>query len=521
MTKLSLLSTLAAVTVVAGVASAQNTLLFTGRFPFAGLDAVNERPGGAINQISKYDFTYCTPGAGAVARNLLPASAMQCYLGDANADDNYLKFDGLASYFTSFQIGGLFVKHSDRGNVTWDKVYFTVRDNVATADLEVFTNNGTAVHTLVPGDWIRLLPNGNVEFFMTAADLAVAAGPPPAGQGSVDGAHALVQTAAGDLYYAPVQGGQWTNGSLGNAVFANDGSIVKIAAADIVYDANGNISSFTPSSARVCIEEVDVGSSPNPRSIRSMVGVAGAHDNSGAPIVGTSGNTVLGKISGLGLDPAGGTYTTTFPDSAGVYTSEPDLVFTSDAGRYGGTIFSTAGGGSIATINGQLCGSLVSGVPATGAWLGVQLDAPNFQPTVMGLTVVDALEYEPMLLDQNDFGALDTATNQPMWELDVNGPPTSVAFLIAVFGPGPAGGFASSIPAAGLPVTLDPGHADVFTSFNTITLGLTVTDPNGYGAFSFNNPNTGAFPNLRFVLQSAGGFAPNPTISTPVIVELR
>ena len=67
----------------------------------------------------------------------------------------------------------------------------------------VFTNGGTAVHTLVPGDWIRLRPNGNVEFFMTASQLAVAAGAPPATGISVPGAHALLQTAAGDLYYVP------------------------------------------------------------------------------------------------------------------------------------------------------------------------------------------------------------------------------------------------------------------------------------------------------------------------------
>ncbi|MCR9248533.1 MAG: hypothetical protein NXI31_26195 [bacterium] len=507
---------------LAELAPAQNALLFTGRFPFVSLDAVNERPNGSINELSRYAFSYCRPGAGAFARSLLPATGMQCYLGDGNGDNNYLKFDEFSSlsYFLNLQIGGIFVQHADRGDVTWDRVYFTVRDNVA-EDIEVLTSGGTQTHTLVPGDWVRLMPNGDVEFFMTPAQLAVAAGAPPAGQGSTHGAHALVQTDTGDLYYSPVQGGHWVNGNQGGPIFANDGAIVKIAAADINYDSNGNISSFNPDSAVLCLEETNAGSSPNPRSIRMMVGSAGAFDNAGNAILGTSGSTVYAKTSGLGLDPNGGTFQTTFPDGSGAYTDEPNLVFTSDAGRYGGTIFSTASNGSIATINGQLCGSNLSGVPATGAWLGVTLDVSNFQPTIMGLTVVDDLDHDPVLLDQPNFGALDLAANQPTWDIDLNGPPAGVAFLIATFGPGGPGGVPASIPASLLPVTLGAGHADIFTSMNTLTLGLAVTDPNGYATFSFNNPNSGGFSNLRFVLQAAAGFNPDIRVSTPTITQLR
>ncbi|MCA8951174.1 MAG: hypothetical protein KDE27_16830 [Planctomycetes bacterium] len=505
--------------------SAQQTLLFTGRFPFVGLDAPNERPGGAINDLSRYSFSYVTPGAGAFARSLLPATAMQCYIGDANNNDDYLKFDELAtqSYFANFQIGGLFVKWADRANVTWDRIYFTVRDNEAGADLEVFTNNGTGSHTLVPGDWVRFLPNGNVEFFMTAADLAIAAGPPNTGGSSIDGCHTLVQTATGDLFYSPVQGGHWVNGNQGGPVFANDGSIIKIAAADISYDPiSGNIASFVPNSARLCIEEVNAGSSSNSRTIRSMIGAAGAFDNQGLPILGTSGNTVLGKISGLGLDPLGGTFTTTFPDAAGNYTTEPDLIFTADSGRYAGTIFSTANNGSIATINGQLCGSNLAGVPATGAWLGVQLDVPNFQPTVMGLTLVDALEYEPLLLDAPNNGVIDLAASQPSFDLDLNGAPTTLAFLVLAFGPNTPGLFPPSVPLSAIPVGFVDSHADVFTATNTVTIGLLLTDPNGYAAYQVANPNVGGYTNIRFVIQAAAALnSGGVQVSTPVITELR
>ena len=55
-------------TALAPLAPAQSqTLLFTGRFPFVSLDAVNERVDGTISQLSEFDFSYVTPGAGAVA----------------------------------------------------------------------------------------------------------------------------------------------------------------------------------------------------------------------------------------------------------------------------------------------------------------------------------------------------------------------------------------------------------------------------------------------------------------------
>lgn len=191
---------------LATAASAQiQTVLFTGRFPFVSADAPNERPGGAITRLEEFDLSYVLPLSGSPARTLLPTTAMQCYLGDGDNDGVYTKFANWKTYFQAIGIGGIFVKAADRASVSADKVFFTVRRNAAATgtaavgalQVEVLTNNGTVPQTLVPGDYVRLLPSGNVEFFLTQAQLAVAVGP-QAGSASI-GAGALLQASNGDL----------------------------------------------------------------------------------------------------------------------------------------------------------------------------------------------------------------------------------------------------------------------------------------------------------------------------------
>ncbi len=503
-------------------AQAPQTILFTGRFPFVSLDSPNERVGGTINQLSEFEFSTVTPGVGAKARSLLPATAMQCYLGDANGDGSYTKFAGFKTYFESLQIGGLFVRHADRGAVTWDKVYFTVRDNVTVAgrDFEVFSNNGATPVTLAAGDWCRLQPNGNSEFFVTVAQLAIAAGAPPASGISIYGAHALLQTAAGDLYYVPVQGGQWVSGNNGGIpVYAQDGAICKIDAAAITYDANGNVASILPNSARLIIDEVAGGPGPAPLTVRQMVLNSGAMNRDGLPVVVAA---VYGKTCGLAFDQAGGTFQSTFADLGNNFTAEPNLVFCSDAGSYAGTLFTTANNGGVATVNSVLCGSLAAGVPATGSWLGVQFDYANFQPSLMGFTLVDGLAHQPLLLDQGGFGVLPNVAAQPTWEIDVNGTPLSIAFLFVGFGPGAPGQFVSSLPLGAFPpVFTADSHANIFVGSGAQTLGLTITDANGYGTWNYGNPNVGGYSGITFVLQAAMISGSSLKISTPVLTQLQ
>lgn len=492
------------------------SILFTGRFPFVSLSSPNERLGGSASRLEEFDFSYVTPGAGAAARSLLPATAMQCYLGDGDNNGNYTKFRGLKTYFEALQIGGLFVKARDKATVDAHKVFFTVRDNV-TANIEVFTNNGTAVSVLRPGDWVRLLPNGNVEFFMTADQLDVAAGPPNTGGTSVRGAHALLQTAGGDLYYVPVQGGHWVNGNGPTPVFANDGAIVKIDAASITYDGNGNIASFAPNSARLILEEVNVGPSANPVSVRTMVVASGAQNRDGTPVVAAG---IYGKTVGIDLDPNGGTFTSAYPDSANNFTQEPNLVFASDAGSYAGTIFSTASNGSVAVINGVTCGSVSPGVPATGSWLGVQFDYANFQPSLMSLVLVPALRYEPLVLDMPDFGAV--TTTQATIDIDVQAQPNQFVFVLGEVGPAAPGGFPLSTPISLFPPVFSAdSYRDLFVGPNSASIGFAVCNFAGFGTVSLINFHGGRFTNATIVLQAAGIGNGNFQTSNPVMLQLK
>ena len=49
------------ITVLASSLAAQNSLVFTGRFPFQSLDTVNERVNGSINRLEEFDFSVVTP----------------------------------------------------------------------------------------------------------------------------------------------------------------------------------------------------------------------------------------------------------------------------------------------------------------------------------------------------------------------------------------------------------------------------------------------------------------------------
>jgi hypothetical protein len=503
----------------APIAAQSQFALFTGRFPFNGADAANERAGGAINRFEEFDINYVLPLAGSPARPLLPATTLQTYLGDGNADGNFLKFRNWKTYFQAINLGGIFVKASDRAAVTWDKVFFTVRRNataagtaaVGTLQLEVLTAAGPV--TLVPGDFVRVLPNGNAEFFLRQSQLVTAVGL-QSGAATI-GAGALLQGANGDLYYAPSDGSHWVNGNQTGTSVAYDGAILKIDAANITYDAAGNVAALAPNSARILINEINT--TPN---IRGMVGNSGAVDRFGAALAAPSFS--YGKTVGLAFDPNGGTFVPALPDATGNLTPEPNLLWASDAGAYGGTIFSTANNGSIATINGTQCGSTTVGVAANGSWLGVQQDAANFQPTLMGFTLCDNVTPQRLLIDQNDFGGLPPATAQATWDIDLLGTPGSFAFLFLSLGPTAAGTAAASLPSGLVPLPFT-GNSwnDVFLLNGLFDLGATAIGPFGYGTVSVPNFNPGGFAGFTLLVQGISLQPAGFELSSPMIVQLQ
>ncbi|MCK5940887.1 MAG: hypothetical protein KAI24_02860 [Planctomycetes bacterium] len=515
--KNTLLLALCAAT-AAPFAASQKAILFTGRFPFVSVDAANNS--GSIPQMSEFDFSYALPLPGStVGRTLMAATAMHAYLGDGDLNGDYLKFDGWKpSYFTNVGIDGLFVKHGVT-SPSWQDVYWTPRLDAATTPMEVLTNNGTPT-LLAEGDWVRFLPNGNVEFFLTQAQLAIAAGPQV--NNDVPSAGALVQSSTGDLYYAPGDGGHWVNGNSSGQVFVYDGAILKIDAANITYDSNGNVQSLAPNSARVLLNEI--GSGPGGTlNVRVVVDNAFAYDRTGQPIQ-TAG--VYGKTGGLALDPNGGTFTPSFPDSTGAYPPEPNLAFCSNAGSYGGTIFTTANNGDVLEINafggpgtGVLCGSKTPGVPADGSWLGVQLDIANFQPTLLGMTICD-LPQQPLTADVPGFGRLPDSATQADFTVDFHGIPSQAVFGLVDIGP-------TTTVVPSLPISLVPlswhriSWSDLFLTTAPISLGIAITDGFGYTSVSIPNPNPGGLAGFTLMVQGVGLRPGGFELSSPVLVQLQ
>ncbi len=512
--------TVLTLTVLATSLVAQNSLVFTGRFPFQSLDTVNERVNGSINRLEEYDFSVVTPGAGAFARSLQPATAHQAYYGDGNADGNYTKLFNFKTYFQNVQMGGLFVKSVDKAVLRSDRVYFTVRSNVVGLQFEAFLNNGTGVAVVRPSDFVRFTGGGNLEYFITADQLDIAAGPPLPGFSSIKGASAMCQDVAGNLYYSPAQGGQWINGNLGGPFLANDGSIVMIPASAITYDGNGNVQAIAPNSSRILVEESVVGPGPQPISVRQMVLNAQTFDRAGLPIAVTG---VYGRTSGLDLDPNGGTFLPNFPDSTGAFPPAPNFVFCSDPASYGGSIWSTTNNGTAAVINGITCASTTSGVPANGSWLGVSLDLVNFQPSLMGLVVTGQILYEPLVLDMPSFGAIQNSGVQTTIDIDVHGNATNFIVLLADFNIPAIGGFAPSVPTVFLPLALTPfSHFQSFPIFAPTDLGLQLTDSNGYAIYSLGNPHAGQFAGIPMILQAGAlDFFGSITVSNPVQAQFK
>lgn len=511
------LASLLALTVSTGAQS--KSLIFTGRFPFTSLDDVNERANGSITQLQEFDLSMVTPHATNpfVARTFwLPTTAMETVAGDAYNDGNYTRFYQLkTNYFERWNFVAPFVKFADQASCTWDKVFWTVRDNAVNKNFTVKTNNGTATAIIQPGDFFRFAKNGNAEFFITQALIMQAAGM-QSGAFS-PGASAICQDANGNLYYSPAEGGNYVSGNTGLPVYHNDASIMMIRRPDITYDARGNVSAVVASSAFCLFSEILPGPLGEP-TLRAMQLNAGAQNNVFAPI------TITNNLVGLALDPNGGTITASHPWGTGTtYEVVPNMIWTDDGGSYGGTVFSTQinpannNAGSIAVINGVPMGSATG--PATGAYWGVKQDVANFQPTTMGFAVIDTPATEPFVVDAPNHGAILATDTTIDWDF-YSGPNTFTYAMLATgpFGPGqfPIGFDVSFL------VGIDSFRCFYGLSLVT-TVGLGVSNPAGYMTLSLRKPGQGGLTGFNLIMHGIKLTTTNPgfAVSNPVISQFK
>ncbi len=503
----------------APLAAQSKTLLFTGRFPFTSLDDVNERTGGSISKLEEFDISSVTPNATSpfYARSFwLPTTAMQTIAGDAYNDNNYTRFYNFKTYFERWNFAAPFVKVSDQANCTWDKVYWTVRDNNVNKNFTVKTANGTATATIQPGDFFKFDKNGNVEYFITQTLVMKAAGPQP---GTFKpGASAICQDANGNLYYSPAEGGNYVSANIGTPVYHSDASIMMIRAADISYDARGNVLDVIAASAFAIFSEVQGGPNGQP-TIRQMMVNSGALLTSGAPIA-SSNNMV-----GLALDPNGGTITASIPwGTAQTYEVVPNFIWVDDGGTQAGTVYSSAVNplnnnvGSIAVINGVTMGSNIA--PPTGAYWGVKQDVANFQPTMMGIAVIDTPRVEPFLADTPNSGAILSTDVNIDWDFYA-GPTAPVVALLSA---GPIG-------ANQVPFGLDAGFVLNNESFRCLyglssqlgSFAAGVSSPAGYANLQLPKPTQGGLAGLTLIVHGVKfiGSAPGFAVSNPVISQFK
>jgi len=252
--------------------------------------------------------------------------------------------------------------------------------------------------------------------------------------------------------------------------------------------------------------------------VRQMVQNASTYDRFGSAIL-TSG--VYGKTGGLALDPNGGTWTGTFPDATGAYTAEPNLIWCSNAGSYGGTMWTTNGNGEVAVLNGVECGSTTPGVPADGAWLGVQLDTGNFQPTLLGMTIIELPE-QPLVADVNDFGRVEDNVAMPDLTIDFYGSPGEIVLCLLDLGPLAPAPVVPSIPTAVVPLGFDPGAwPDLYLVNGPVSLGFSITDGFGFASVTVPNPNTGIYTGVTLMAQAVALAPAGLKLSSPVLLQLQ
>ncbi len=263
------------------------------------------------------------------ARPFLPISLQDHWVGDLDADGRYVEVSAEGPMGSSNSIDEIFVKANTVGPVTPRDVFFSI-------------SAASTVMGLLPCDVVRYAAQGVREVFLTEAQITAATG------GTTLNLDALCQSAAGDLFFSFSLAETLWFGS------AADGDLLYIPASAITYDGSGNVTAIATNSAvRIATEA----------NLLAMVNASGFKQATGAA-VGTIFN-----LSGLEIDPSGGTWVSPVDT-----LNYPNLLFVWRDTTNDGAIISTAGGGSIAVINGVSMGSTI----------GTQGSQLGWQPTLSG-----------------------------------------------------------------------------------------------------------------------------------------
>jgi hypothetical protein len=326
------------------VAPAQHTLLFIAGTADRNTLALDAPEVDLMRSDEIYEVTPLV-GVAYPARPFLPISLQYHYVGDLDGDGIYVEDDIEGPGDT---LDAVFIKSGTVGPVTPRDVFWSVV-STSTANIP-----GLRV-----SDVVRFSGQGTLEFFLTQVQLNDACG--YASTSNTVNLDAICQSAAGDLFFS--QSGVNTI----NGIATDDGDLLVIPTAAISYDMNGNVQAIAPGSAVRIASQTDLIAMITASGHRTSVG--GTVDSVASPAF---------ELSGLELDPNGGTWVS--PLDAQTY---PNILFCWSDFSNDGAIISTAGGGSIATINGVPIGSTVA---TLGDQIGIQpTSTGTFGPNGMAL----------------------------------------------------------------------------------------------------------------------------------------
>ncbi len=361
----------------------------------------------------------------------LTMSCQWAYLGDADNDGRYAD-DSVEA--PGDDTDSVFVKRFPSAPVG----PLTQRDLYISKE----SSDGFAAGTIENGDVFRYIggPNGTLEVFVREDDLLVAIGQASTSDLNTD---AICQSSTGDLFVS------FADNELVNGVNANDGSIIMIPASAIAYDGNFNVASITAGSAIKIAEEADM---------FTVVAASGMKTSVGGTI--TASN--VSELTALEIDPNGGTWTTPLGGQ-----TVPNLLFAWQGFSNDGGIVSTAGGGSIATINGIAMGSTVA---TTGLQIGM-LPTSTGIFGMNGLAVIDA-QANPFVSENHPRNLITSLPSYHRVEFSGATPGAIVAVLGDV---GPA------VSGSALGSLVFPPFGELFiTSVEGVNLGSVVADTGGF-----------------------------------------
>lgn len=415
---------------LAALAPAQHTILFVAGSADRHTLVVDPPEADVMRSDEIYEISPAV-GQSGLARPFLPISLQWHYVGDLTPDGQYVEDDIEGPGDTLDEV---FIKAGTVAPVTPRQVFFSLA--ATSADLP-----GVRV-----SDVLRYSAQGVQEFFLTHAQVNSACGLTPTST-SVN-LDAICQSAAGDIFFS--QSGLTTI----NGVPTDDGDILVIPASALTYDANGNVSAVTAASATRVASQAD---------LLAMVDLSGHRTSVGG--VANSGTSPAFELSGLEIDPNGGTWTS--PITSVMY---PNLLFCWSDFSNDGALISTALGGSIAVINGVPMGSTVA---TLGDQIGILPDSTGtFGPNGFAVIPASQPSYALMNYPRNQFPG--GTTTQGLLQNQISGG-TPGGFSVVVWS------IESAVPGGTFPSA--PGFSPFLGEFGISApniVGAYLNDAQGY-----------------------------------------